>query len=324
MKFSAFNYLLLLATFCFSFLNIGLSQSDCHIVGFWVTEVEGKMYYQDFNDGQILAMDDHEGGCRINRYASYTIKGDTILIENSSGIFQPSLPPIKVLIKFITCDSMHMFNMNEEDGTLSSPVPYKRAEGHSCDKPSTYVKSKPFLSRKKVRETGFYIFVFIYFSVLIIWIILFFKGEKEKRIKLWWFLAFLCFLFCFTDIALIVLFVIHSATGLIYFLRNQSSINEAGRVLIYGLYASFVILFEYAVRYGFDTTYFTSYTTLIPALVNLLGFRLVYEVVRLADDLGFRDSRVKWFVGIALLFLPQIIVFSQREDIFIMLKNLIS
>jgi hypothetical protein len=311
---------------CFSFalfFSHISAQNDCEIVGFWRGEENGLVYYQDFNHKQIIVVDGQQSSCVIKDYVPYTFREDTVFITFPSRNYEPEQPPVKLLAEFINCDSLHLMNLNEVDGSHTDTIRFQRILGHQCDRPEDFVEKRSFFSRKEVQETGFILFVIIYLPVLIFWIFVFFRGPKEKRSRLWWLLALICLLFCYADLLIFVLLLIHTAIGLIHFLRHQSVLNPIGRVFVYGLYAGLMIMFEYVIRYGFDDTYIHVYPTLVPMLVNLFGFRLVYELMRAANEMGFPGFRKNLLISLIVLFVPQFIVFAQRAYIFSVFKSVL-
>jgi hypothetical protein len=299
---------ILVAIFTLGSPLICMAESDCSIIGFWRVTENDSFGYQDINDTQILVVNGRSSDCQITQFANYHFDNDTVYIQREE---QPELP-IKLLASFVNCDSLHLINLDGSNQPTNSVLYMGRRDQHECDYSATKVVKKPFFERKAVIDIAAVIWLIIYLVLLIYWLILY--RRKQNRNKIWILLMITCLLFTFTGPLCYALFVVHAAISVIHWLRQLQYINVLGKVAFYGVFVGIVVMIEYYMRFGSNSLYIYSYSTIIPVLANLLGIRLIADLYNAGTN--FVDQRTSLIASAIALLGPQFLLYAYEKQIF--------
>ena len=152
--------------------------------------------------------------------------------------------------------------------------------GLPCDCPLNYIMKENFFNQEIPKTVAFYIFLFLYGSLFLSTIFLYFKGASvDKRYIYVLLMGIACLVFSFFKWALFYLFTIHILLWFKYILKKIKIINSLGKVVFYAIFSGLVAVFEYFLRYGFvdiGNTWFSP----VPVISIVIGFSLIYSLIK--------------------------------------------
>ncbi len=266
--------LFFVAVLVFFITKISGQTNNCQVIGFWRGSDGEKINYLDFNEKQVLMINEtEEGKCIIRDFGSYNISEDSLWIE-----LYYKKEHKQSLIQFITCDSMILTPLYNKQPWPNGAIRLGRIDGHLCDQPEGFLFNPPLTKRHGFRDGVGDIFVFLYGPMLIIWFFFYLKKRRDVSFLIWIVMAIMALIFSFFLESIFLYFVLNISILVQRYLYHHKRLPVPAGVILYGCFAGLIIMIEYIIRFGQKE--FTVYTSLVPVLVNLVGIRLAFRLLK--------------------------------------------